>query len=738
MCGSGAQSVRLTGNFGSRRLNLGTRRISGNGVSSFSTSFKDRRPRAWSPASPNLYNVNLKASAGGRAVSTYRLRTGIRSIRVSGDGQLVLNGQRTNFRGVGVHEDSKAEGFAVDNAFRRRLVAETKAVGATLMRTHYPMHPYTHELADREGVMIWSEVPVYALKTASLAEAGVKELAAKELEKNIIANQNHPSVLLWSIANELSARPGPTQASYIKSAARQAKALDPSRPVGIAVAGYPLVGCQKAYAPLDVIGVNDYFGWYPGPMGSIFDRTKLPAYLDQLRACYPRQALMVTEFGAEANRDGPVEEKGTYAYQQDFINYHLGVYAQQALAERRDLLGAQRVPRAAGLGGRQPAAHTAAAPEGPAALRRPLAQARVDGPAAQLRHDEAVRLGAGTGRRCGAGSRAGRRSRRGLRSRRRSCERSRSAAGTASGSGTPPGGELRGGRVGRRSLPPPPPPSSSSGGCHGFVASERRNITNRSAPSATAIRCSVPKMSISSASGDIPSMYPERGVFTTSSLPSAPAMARSEHTALDVLTRPIEGSRSTRRLRREGLVPGVVYGGGDEPVAFSVNARVLRSALAHAGSVLDLAVDGGKATPVIVKDVQNHPVRGEAIHVDLLRVDMSQPIHSTAVLELTGADESPGVSEGGVLSQETRELNVARAAGRPAGRHHARRLGDGDERDAHALGRHRARRRHAARRSRGDRHRHDHPADARAGRGRDRDRDRAGRRGRRAARGRRA
>jgi large subunit ribosomal protein L25 len=135
-------------------------------------------------------------------------------------------------------------------------------------------------------------------------------------------------------------------------------------------------------------------------------------------------------------------------------------------------------------------------------------------------------------------------------------------------------------------------------------------------------------------------------------------MARSEHTALEVLTRPVEGSRSTRRLRREGLVPGVVYGGGDEPLTFSVNARVLRSALAHAGSVLDLAIDGGKGTPVIVKDVQNHPVRGEAIHVDLLRVDMSQPIHSTAVLDLVGADESPGVSEGGVLSQETRELNV--------------------------------------------------------------------------------
>jgi len=135
-------------------------------------------------------------------------------------------------------------------------------------------------------------------------------------------------------------------------------------------------------------------------------------------------------------------------------------------------------------------------------------------------------------------------------------------------------------------------------------------------------------------------------------------MARSEHTALEVRTRPVEGSRATRRLRREGLVPGVVYGGGDDPLTFAVDGRILRAALAHAGAVLDLTVDGGKATPVIVKDVQNHPLRGEALHLDLLRVDMNQPIHATVVLELTGTDEAPGVAEGGVLSQETRELNI--------------------------------------------------------------------------------
>jgi beta-glucuronidase len=325
----GSARVRLTGRFGSRRLNLGTKSIAGRGVGVFRTSFKVPRPRLWSPATPNLYNARFEAKVGGRTVGSYRLRTGIRSIRRTGDGRLVLNGKQLNFRGVGYHEDNRGQGFAVDNAFRQRLVTETKALGATLMRTHYPPHPYLHEEADRQGVMIWSEVPVYAIKTQYLKQELVRTLAAKELEKNILANRNHPSVIVWAIANELSARPGPVQASYIKRAAEQARALDPTRPIGIAVAGYPHVGCQKEYAPLDVIGVNEYFGWYPGPNGTIFDRTNLPAYLDSVRQCYPEQAIVVSEFGAEANRDGPIEEKGTWAFQQEFVNFHLGVYASK-------------------------------------------------------------------------------------------------------------------------------------------------------------------------------------------------------------------------------------------------------------------------------------------------------------------------------------------------------------------------------------------------------------------------
>ncbi|MEA2311620.1 MAG: large subunit ribosomal protein [Solirubrobacteraceae bacterium] len=131
-----------------------------------------------------------------------------------------------------------------------------------------------------------------------------------------------------------------------------------------------------------------------------------------------------------------------------------------------------------------------------------------------------------------------------------------------------------------------------------------------------------------------------------------------ESTSLSLTARDPEGSRSARRLRRKGLVPGVIYGGDGGPEHFTVDARILRNTLAHSGAILDISIDGGAGSPVLVKDLQRHPVRGEAVHVDLLRVNMNEAIHTTVVLELTGGDEAPGVVQGGVLNQEARELNI--------------------------------------------------------------------------------
>src|SRR5436190_6860114 len=136
-----------------------------------------------------------------------------------------------------------------------------------------------------------------------------------------------------------------------------------------------------------------------------------------------------------------------------------------------------------------------------------------------------------------------------------------------------------------------------------------------------------------------------------------PPMAASDTTNLQVDRRRPEGSRATRRLRREGRVPGVVYGGGDDPVAFDVDERELRHALAARGAVLELAIDGA-TTPAVLKDAHYDPVRGTTLHVDFLRVRLDVAIHATVLLDLVGADDAPGTKEGGVLEQVTRELNI--------------------------------------------------------------------------------
>jgi large subunit ribosomal protein L25 len=131
----------------------------------------------------------------------------------------------------------------------------------------------------------------------------------------------------------------------------------------------------------------------------------------------------------------------------------------------------------------------------------------------------------------------------------------------------------------------------------------------------------------------------------------------SQTTKLSISAREPEGSRATRRLRRSGRVPGVLYGGDGDPIAFSADARELRSALAASGAVLDV-VENGASTPAVLKSAQYHPVRGETMHVDLLRVNLTVAIHAVVALELVGGDDSPGVKNGGVLEQITRELNI--------------------------------------------------------------------------------
>ena len=135
-------------------------------------------------------------------------------------------------------------------------------------------------------------------------------------------------------------------------------------------------------------------------------------------------------------------------------------------------------------------------------------------------------------------------------------------------------------------------------------------------------------------------------------------MADSKRPTLDVEDRPERGTRAAKRLRREGYVLGVVYGGKDgDSTSFKVNSRALRQVLVGGQALIDLKV-GGKTRPVIVKDQHPHPVRDELLHIDLLEVRLDETIQTQVSVHLEGAEEAPGIKEGGVLEHVTHDLNI--------------------------------------------------------------------------------
>jgi large subunit ribosomal protein L25 len=111
-------------------------------------------------------------------------------------------------------------------------------------------------------------------------------------------------------------------------------------------------------------------------------------------------------------------------------------------------------------------------------------------------------------------------------------------------------------------------------------------------------------------------------------------------------------------MRREGLVPGVVYSGGSEAKPFQVSERDVRGIVSEGSALFDLEIDGSKAVPVVIKDAQHHPVRGSFQHLDLMQVNLKEAIQAEVALELEGVDDAPGVKGGGVLEHVTREITV--------------------------------------------------------------------------------
>jgi beta-glucuronidase len=300
-----------------------------------------KKPRLWAPRAPELYGMSVGAVADHKERSTYRLTFGVKKIDVRPGGVILLNGKRLNLRGASVMEDDRVEGGALSQRTRDLLLNRLKNLGATVTRSQYPMHPAFIEALDRAGIMYWVDAPVYQIPNSLWGRAGVRTLAQRAATLMVKNNVNHPSILTWSLAVEPAAEEtalgayAPGFVNYVRDTSHAIREMDDTHLVGFdrqSRIGEPLT--TPAHQYIDVLGVNDYFGWY---RSVIDNRPDLPAsttpdlsgFLDQIHAANPDLPLVITEFGAEASRSGPVEQKGTYEFQRKFVLDHLAIHSSK-------------------------------------------------------------------------------------------------------------------------------------------------------------------------------------------------------------------------------------------------------------------------------------------------------------------------------------------------------------------------------------------------------------------------
>jgi beta-glucuronidase len=287
----------------------------------------------WSTDDPFLYDLNVSLVNGNEVVDNYSITTGIRTIEVKNN-QVLLNGKPIFLKGFGKHEDFPILGKGTSYPVIVKDYSLLKWVGANSYRTsHYPYDEEYMNMADKQGILIIDEIPAVGLffdkNLDQLNER--KEMCKQQITELINRDKNHPSVIMWSVANE----PG-LRSSYLKKDTHDsisnnffstlistAKKLDASRLV-------TLVGAEnEPYDWLglaDVVCINRYFGWYT-QSGNIQEGANLLSKeLDDIHNRL-NKPIMITEFGADAypGMHGANAEMFTEEYQRDFLKSYLEV-----------------------------------------------------------------------------------------------------------------------------------------------------------------------------------------------------------------------------------------------------------------------------------------------------------------------------------------------------------------------------------------------------------------------------
>ncbi|HVX40294.1 MAG TPA: glycoside hydrolase family 2 TIM barrel-domain containing protein [Gemmatimonadaceae bacterium] len=263
-----------------------------------------RNPSLWSPASPSLYHVDVSLRRNGAELDRTRETIGYRFFTFASNGPFYLNGERLLIRGTHIHEEAAGYGAAMPNAMYRHDMELIKSMGANFVRlAHYPHDPEFYRAADSLGLMLWDELP---WDRAGLGGARWQATTRRLLVEQIRQNENHPSIIMWSLGNEVGdvidpANSGDKQAiaAFMSQLDTIAHTLDPYRPTATRK-------FDPGAAVVDVYSPSIWVGWY----SAVYEDYEKA--LASVHAKFPR--MFHAEYGADAlygrHTEHPITGKG--------------------------------------------------------------------------------------------------------------------------------------------------------------------------------------------------------------------------------------------------------------------------------------------------------------------------------------------------------------------------------------------------------------------------------------------